>query len=316
MKRLIPFILLVLTVACTQKKAEKLKNLPFPHIEVPSMISSSDEAMVYFAQHFWDKFTDTSIAFNLCDTQYVNGVSKEAIEPALAGYIGILDQVSLNDARKGISLLFYRAEACEAKDTSSNIFEYFTQNIEKYLYDPNSPYRNEDYYQPFAKLLSQSRFISVERRAGYLRDAELCSLNSRGTPAADFAFSYFSGKTSSLYSIKADYTVLFFSNPGCTACKTIIDALKSPEIDGFIRSGKVAVANIYIDEDLQEWMKYRKDYPEYWHSGYDHNLIIRSDNLYSVRAIPSLYLLDKEKRVILKDAPENRLLDSLLGHLK
>lgn len=316
MKRLIPFILLAASVACTEKKAEKLKNLPFPHIEVPSMIASSDEAMVYFSHHFWDKFTDTSTTFNQCDSQYVNGVSVGAIEPALAGYIGILDQVSLSDARKGMSMLFARAEACEAKDTSSNIFEFFVENVEKYLYDPNSPYRNEDYYLPFVKLLSQSRFIDSDRRAAYLMDSELCSLNQRGTPAADFAFSYFSGKTGSLYSINADYTVLFFSNPGCTACKTIIDALKSPEIDEFIRNGKVAVANIYIDEDVQEWMKYRKDYPEYWHSGYDHNLIIRTDNLYSVRAIPSLYLLDKDKRVILKDAPENRLLETLLGHLK
>ncbi|MBQ5850964.1 MAG: hypothetical protein IIW54_09160, partial [Lachnospiraceae bacterium] len=36
--------------------------------------------------------------------------------------------------------------------------------------------------------------------------------------------------------------------------------------------------------------------------------VIRNDELYSVRAIPSLYLLDKEKRVILKDAPENKMM--------
>ena len=30
--------------------------------------------------------------------------------------------------------------------------------------------------------------------------------------------------------------------------------------------------------------------------------------LYNVRAIPSLYILDKDKRVIMKDAPETKVL--------
>lgn len=316
MKRLIPIILLALSAGCTQKKAEQLKDLPFPHIEVPSMMSSSEEAMDYLSQHYWDKFTDTSSAFNRCDSLYVNGVSVAMVESALAGYLTVLDEVSLSQARKGMDILYTRAQACEVKDTSSNILEFFVENVEKYLYDPNSPYRNEDYYQPFAQRLSQCPYIDRTSQASYLRTSELSSLNRVGTPAADFSFSDFSGKVKSLYGIRSDYTVLFFSNPGCTACKNIIDALKSPEIDALIRSGHIAVVNVYIDEDVQEWMKYRNDYPEYWHSGYDHNLIIRTDNLYNVRAIPSLYLLDKDKKVILKDAPENKLLNHLFGLLK
>ena len=42
-------------------------------------------------------------------------------------------------------------------------------------------------------------------------------------------------------------------------------------------------------------------------------LVIRNEELYSVRAIPSLYLLDEEKRVILKDAPENKMMHYLVN---
>ena len=52
-------------------------------------------------------------------------------------------------------------------------------------------------------------------------------------------------------------------------------------------------------------------YPEEWYNGFDPDLIIRNDLLYNVRAIPSLYLLDAEKRVILKDAPENKVFSIL-----
>ena len=52
-------------------------------------------------------------------------------------------------------------------------------------------------------------------------------------------------------------------------------------------------------------------YPKEWYNGYDPDYVIRTDVLYNVRAIPSLYLLDKDKNVIMKDTPEARLFDWL-----
>ena len=42
--------------------------------------------------------------------------------------------------------------------------------------------------------------------------------------------------------------------------------------------------------------------PSHWLSGYDPDGVIRADNIYYVRAIPSVYLLDGEKRILMKDA--------------
>lgn len=53
---------------------------------------------------------------------------------------------------------------------------------------------------------------------------------------------------------------------------------------------------------IDKWREYVPEYPREWLCGYDYNYIIRNDLTYSVRAIPSLYILDKDKKVILKDA--------------
>ena len=107
-------------------------------------------------------------------------------------------------------------------------------------------------------------------------------------------------------------TLLFFSNPGCEACMNIINVLKEePKISQMISGGQLAVVNIYIDEDISEWRSYMPVYPDEWYNGFDPDLAIRTEKLYDVRAIPSLYLLDAEKRVIMKDAPENRLFNFL-----
>ena len=140
----------------------------------------------------------------------------------------------------------------------------------------------------------------------------MSALNRVGTKAADFRFTDKRGKSYSLYGIKSDYTVLFFSNPGCQACKQIIDVLSNdPKISSMIDEGILKVLNIYIDEDLEAWRSYMPIYPDKWYNGFDPDLVIRGESLYNVRARPSLYLLDKDKVVLMKDAPENRLFDYL-----
>ena len=70
-----------------------------------------------------------------------------------------------------------------------------------------------------------------------------------------------------------------------------------------VKRGELKVLAMYIDEDLTAWRENSGKYPNEWIYAYDHNLVLRDNNIYGLRAIPSLYLLDKEKRVILKDAP-------------
>ena len=92
----------------------------------------------------------------------------------------------------------------------------------------------------------------------------------------------------------------------------IINVLKEqPVISSLIKSGRMAVLNIYIDEDIQAWRSYMSVYPEQWYNGFDPDLVVRNDELYNIRAIPSLYLLDKEKNVLMKDVPENILFNYL-----
>jgi hypothetical protein len=209
---------------------------------------------------------------------------------------------------KSVARLYDRALACERKNPSSNVFETFCDLTYKYLYDPNSPMRNEDIYYHFVKRLASYEGISQEMRDKYAYDAKMCSLNKVGTVAADFRFADKNGKIRTLHSIEAPVILLFFSNPGCTMCYDIIQTLSGSEaISERIAAGQLAVLNIYIDEDLEGWRSYMPIYPENWYNGFDPDLVIRTENLYNVRAIPSLYLLDENKKVLFKDVPEQTL---------
>lgn len=312
---IIPFIATVFLAGCgnpgsTVSEGPKTRHMEMP--SVPAMITDGNEAMSYLVENWWKSFTDPSKKGFRCDSLYVGGVEKGELEQSFSSFTYALDLLSPDKARSLMSGLYDRILLCEEADSSSNIFEGMVDIVCRYLYDPNSPMRNEDYYQPFAAALSTNTSIPEVKREEYRRDATLCKLNALGTKAADFRFSDRYGKVRSLYSVKADWILLFFSNPGCEACKSIIDRLNaSAAVENMISSGTLAVLNIYIDEDLAEWYKYMPIYPKSWYNGFDPNNIIRSDGLYHVRAIPSLYILDGEKRVKMKDAPEDKAIDFL-----
>ena len=304
-------VLMVLGCGRNGNKAEQFQALPFPEIMPPAMMEDMQDIAEYMALHWWDGITDPSRVYP-CDTLYVSGVSREDVEQKFANWTNVLNMVDLAYARKSVANLYNRAVACEKKDTASNIYETFTDLVIKYLYDPNSPLRNEDHYSAYAQCLSKCDFVEPVMRSKYEREVTLSALNRIGTKAADFRFTDIKGRTYSLYGIKAELTLLFFSNPGCGACKEIIDVLNTdPAISALISDRRMAVLNIYIDEDLEAWRSYMPIYPETWYNGFDPDMVIRGETLYNVRAIPSLYLLDKDKTVIMKDAPETRLFDYL-----
>ena len=178
---------------------------------------------------------------------------------------------------------------------------------ETYLIDPNSPYRNEELYRPVVEHQLSSPWATEKQqlRAAWIQP--LLLLNRPGEPAADFEYLTPTGRRNSLYATidarKPKRTLLFFSNPGCPNCKEITETLSgSPRIQQMIDEGDLLVINIYPDEDVQAWLDYLPNYPKEWICGYDPDQVLRSDTRYWLRAIPSLYLLDEQKRVVLKDA--------------
>ncbi len=273
-----------------------------PMPEPPAVIVEPGKKAEYVVSNYWNDFLGQSYP---CDSNVVNGVLADDVEKALGTYVTILEKAcDIDFGRKAMAGFFAKVEKFQAADTASNVFGFFEKMVPKYLYDPNSPVRNEDLYLPYVSRLAASEYSDPDLRPSYSFEAGMCSLNMIGTPAADFTFTDLAGRRHTLYGVKAATTLLFFTNPGCPACKEIIESLTSDEnIAALVACGRLAVVNVYIDEELDKWREYASVYPKNWYNGYDQSYIIRSDVTYNVRAIPSLYVLDSEKKVIMKDAP-------------
>ena len=305
-RRLGILFLVVLALSCGQKKKvapAAPATREFPMAEVPMMITEPEERAVWIAQHFWDRFTQPDKLYP-CDSLTVNGVPAEKLEQQVGLFASVLQQLPLSYGQTAMEAAYQRLEAFQTAQPEGNVFQETSAMISRYFYDPNSPVRSEDLYLPFVSRLATSELVPDDEKGQYAWDANVCSLNRTGTPAADFRFIDTAGRNRTLYGIKAEWTLLIFGNPDCTACKEIMEEMSaSDEITALITSGRLKVVDVYIDEDIDLWKQRMAGYPSAWINGYDPTFTIRTDRIYAVRAVPSLYLLDKDKTVVLKDAP-------------
>lgn len=142
--------------------------------------------------------------------------------------------------------------------------------------------------------------------------------NRPGDRAADFSFTTGKGGHGTLYGIDADYVLLFFHNLGCPACREVRQGIVSvtarEPVAGMLASGKLRIIALYPDTDMAEWVAHANEIPDTWINACDEAQEINEKELYDLRAIPSLYLLDRDKKVILKDFVNPEMLSDALTY--
>ena len=273
-----------------QVQPQATRTLKVP--EVPMSITDESERVKYLAKHFWDgiDYSDNAYAGN------------DNTEQALADYHMVLNSLpDMGTVNNTITAMMKKLGA----EATPEMYDYITGLYEKYLYDPNSPYRNEEVYiMILESIVANPKLEEIEkvRPESQLRMAKK---NRLGDKALDFNYLTAQGKNGSLYGVKADYLLIFFYNLGCPACKEVraglAEVFAEPSMVSLLTSGRLKVLAVYPDEDMSEWDKYVGDIPAGWINAYDPVQEINKNELYDLRAIPSLYLLDKDKKVMLKD---------------
>lgn len=248
---------------------------------------SGEERSAYMRTHYWDRF---DFADSLFPARADTLEMLRAFADYVAQYVRPADPAPLDT-------LMRRASA------SRPMFEYFRMLAERVLYDPNSPLRSDELYIPVLRAASASPWLGEWERIRPAHELRLALRNRVGQPAEDFRYTMASGVHGTLYGLRAEYTLLYFSNPDCPMCRRLREELlASPLLNELTERGTLKVLMIYPDEDLSVWRARREEVPAAWIDGYDAGCVLRGGELYDLKAIPSLYLLDREKRVLVKDS--------------
>ena len=291
------FFLLNICASCGYSKTNAVQTVAAAPIDtitsfvlptLPPMLNTPELRADYLVRHYWENV-------NFADTNYIH--HPEVTEQAWVDYIDVLKLVSPQTADTALKEVFAQAEK------EKKCYLYMAELADKYLYDPNSPMRNEELYVSVLNAMLASPILDETEKIRPEARRELALKNRIGTKAMNFIYTLASGKEGNLYALHAPYTLLFINNPGCHACAETIELLKqATAINQVIAKKQLQILSLYPDTDLEEWNRHLYDFPKEWINGYDKKQMIENKNLYDLKAIPTLYLLDKNKIVLLKDA--------------
>ena len=270
--------------AVEQEQKKRAFQLP----EVPVMLQTPELRAKYVVEHYWDHF-------DFRDTAYVH--LPDITEQAAVNYMDILGLVPAEVALESLQGLVAKASV------EPVMMNYIWKTFFRYWYEPNSPLKNEDMFILFCKGVEQTPQVGITltEKAKHLR--RMAEKNRVGQPAADFVYTLASGKQGTLYGLKAEYTLVFFYDPDCETCSNIKQSMKQAAwLKEKVAAGVVKVLTIYPDADIALWRNRLNEMAGEWVNGYDKGQVLTMEQRYDLSSIPSFYLLDKDKKVVLKDA--------------
>lgn len=289
--------------ACTLVQAQAQQSFPYPAI--PDTLRSVEQRAGYLSEHYWDNY-------NFADTLLLK--SKEVTEQGFVNFINILNRFNLDNASKGVAHkdiaqkgitrkditqqgiaqkdiaqkdivrkdITQQGIACFTRKAFSNAAakERFENLIEHYFEDQLSPVRNDRVYLIFLEEMKNSPCFDETEKERIAFKIKTTNKNLPGDIAINFKFKDENGKEHQLSDYKDQKVILYFYDPDCENCHEVSAWLKQQTIPADIKVLKMIADN---------------------HISY----------MYSLKNMPTIFLLDKENEVILKDCTAQELIENI-----
>ena len=267
-----------------EQTSEQEQSGKFPMITIPEQITEPLERAAYLAEHYWDNSD-------------FNTLSDEQLDEGFTNLISLFSLMDIDMLEKNWS------EAVKCAEKSKTGVARLLAVADKHLYSISSPSYNEMAYSALLRKALVSKKIKKDAKAPFQAQLVLLEMNKPGSPAVDLDLTLVDGTKAKLSDVNSAATILFFYTPGDMNCRLERFRLSQARLISYLeRAGGVKIVAIYPGGDQALWDKYKSEISASWVNAYDPEGKIMKDNLYDLRTLPRIYLLDDKKNVLLKNA--------------
>lgn len=267
-----------------------LKEPTAPEPSIPLMVTDRDRFLQeyyynYRKDHFWDgvDFSDRRL------------IAMPVYEEKLRYYFQQLVEPVPEAAGQAIDNLLEKADNQEDvyRFTAYSLFKLYRESPMPTLIPVTLHIADNFILNREERWKGDPRFAEVSQKVAKAR------LNSIGTVATDLKLVRNSGEVVRLSEIKARTTILYFFNPDCESCNPITEKLLP--LYRRVKNQGVEVFAVYLDTKTEIWNAYIASKKLDWINVYDPSGEVGIESKYDIYAIPMIYLLDQDKKIIAKD---------------
>lgn len=249
--------------------------------DIPDDLTDGSGRSEYLFLHYWDNYD-----FNNPQV-FVEG-------DAALGYFYLMREVPIEVSDESIR------NTLEKASHKDQIFSLFIDTFRVYLFNPKSYYCDYERYLAVCEFVINDEKINKYAKFDFELEKTIILTNRVGEKAAGFSVFDQDDNSIALDEIESEYLLLFFNNPNCNICMNTKDDIANSEIINYlIDSGHLKVLSVCPYDEYDLWRA--TDCPDNWLNGFDKDQIINNKKLYYFLESSSIYLLDKDKRVLKKD---------------
>lgn len=258
---------------------------PYRLPNIPDSLTTPDARSEYLMEHYWDNF-------KVENRIYLD--SLQVAEQAFVDFVSIMRIAPREGTMKGINALLKRASCDE------DILLMYAGFADKYLYSGQGPFVSEEAYLPFVEAVLDSKKVDKLYKLRYSYQYDVMTKNQLGMEITDFEYKL-PGKDKAYHinKLKSPFILLYINDPECEDCSLATLRLSvSQALLNEVRAGRLTILSLYPDGETEEWLAGVAEYPKEWIVASMEN----GDRYFDLRIMPTIYLLDKDKKIILRNA--------------
>lgn len=199
----------------------------------------------------------------------------------------------------------------EANVAGKKVYKNMVASCEEMLSEPTWDTHNEELFKLLIEHGSTASCLNDNERLRSQSLLEVVRKNAPGTIVTDIEYETLDGSHHRLSDISTAYTLIYFNDPECFSCAKVKERLDTcSTLKSLVGDGMLTVLGIYPYDNTQEW--HLEPFPQYIINGWDFKQDVETKQTYDLMTMPLFYLLDTEKRVIVKnEASLNRMLKAI-----
>lgn len=187
--------------------------------------------------------------------------------------------------------------------------------FEEMLSEPTWDYHNEELFRVLVEHASTAYCLNDNERLRPKAMLEVVRKNAPGNVTNEIEYETLDGAHHKLSEITTPYTLIYFNDPECMSCEKVKQRLDTcTTLRNMANDSILTVVGIYPYDNVDEWK--RELMPEYIINGWDYEQKIEEEQTYDLMTMPLFYLLDHDKRVILKNEASLNSVLRVLTRLK
>jgi peroxiredoxin len=247
---------------------------------------SKDQRLDYIRAHFFDKadFNDTALLrSNIWPNKSI-------------AYLGLYGNNRLTQKQLEAEFIKAVTVMLSAASVNSDVYkfllDYLISGFDKYHFEGVITYMADNFQDPYS-CEDQERKTQLQKKLDTFKKISI------GKVAPDIEVPDASGKTLKLSAIKAEYTLLIFWSSECGHCVQMMPQVK--EIYDRQSPKRYEILAISLDTSRTEWTKFIGEEKLTWLNASElKGFNSKSADEYNIYATPTMFLLDRDKKIVAK----------------